>query len=275
MFVRGALSVCMISSLLVSGHVLAVRANAQQMSATAAQAEMPSFEVASIKPSKPDDTNLDWDDFPGRIAIENYTLRQIIKVAYGLKSESQVLGGPKWIDSQHFDIAAKADDAETAKMQNMDREQWVTERSLMLQSLLADRFQLQISRRERDLPLYALVITKTGIKFVPSESTEKNHGLSVHNTRLTATGISMDSFADYLTGLPESGSRVVINQTGLTGDYNFKLNWTRDHGNGVPLDAPYPGLFTALEDQLGLKIESQKGSVPVVIVGSAVEPALD
>ena len=160
-------------------------------------------------------------------------------------------------------------------MQNMDREQWVTERSLMLQSLLADRFQLQISRRERDLPLYALVITKTGIKFVPSESTEKNHGLSVHNTRLTATGISMDSFADYLTGLPESGSRVVINQTGLTGDYNFKLNWTRDHGNGVPLDAPYPGLFTALEDQLGLKIESQKGSVPVVIVGSAVEPALD
>jgi uncharacterized protein (TIGR03435 family) len=248
---------------------------AQQPAQAGAIDKAPSFEVASIKPSKPDDTNHDWDDYPGRLSIENYTLRQIIQSAYGLKSESQVVGGPKWIDDKHYDITAKTDDAETEKMKNLNREEWIHERSLILQSLLAERFQLKVRLSERSIPVYALIVARSGIKFAPSAATETRHSLSGRNTQLTAAGISMESLANYLTRQPESDNRVILNQTRLTGDYDFKLEWTRDRGNGIPPDAPYPGLLTALEEQLGLKLESQKGSVPVVTIDSAVQPALD
>jgi uncharacterized protein (TIGR03435 family) len=274
MIARSTLSRCVIVSLSLFVAVNQNAASARQAPVTAAQTETPSFEVASIKPSRPDDTHRGWDDLPGRISIENYTLRQIIMVAYGLKSDSQVTGGPKWIDSLRFDIAAKADDTETEKMQKMTREQSHIERSLMLQSLLADRFQLKLTRSQQIIRVYALVIVKSGIKFTPA-SVESDHHLSVDGTHMTASGISMDVLADYLTGLPESGNRLIVNQTGLTGNYDFKLNWTRDRGIDVPPDAPYPGLFTAIHEQLGLKIESRKGSVPVVNIGSAVEPAFD
>jgi uncharacterized protein (TIGR03435 family) len=248
---------------------------AQQVASTTVVEKPPSFEVASIKPSRPDDTSQDWDDSPGRLSIENYTLRQMIQSAYGLKSESQVLGGPKWIDKEHFDITAKADDVETEKMRSSNGKQWVHERSQMLQSLLAERFQLKVSRGERNLSVNALVVSRSGIRFQPSASTEMNRDLTVHNGDLTAIGVSMDSFANFLSRQSENGNRVVLNRTGLTGNYDFKMNWTPDRGNVVPADARYPGLFTALQEQLGLKLESQKGTVPVVAIDMASEPVLD
>jgi uncharacterized protein (TIGR03435 family) len=92
---------------------------------------------------------------------------------------------------------------------------------------------------------------------------------------MTASAVSMDDLADDLTGMPESGDRVVLNLTGLSGEYDFMLNWGEDRGEGVPADATYPGLFTALQEQLGLKLESQKGSVDVIVVEAATEPVLD
>jgi hypothetical protein len=83
----------------------------------------PSFDFVSIKPSGPNDENHRWVDIPGRLSIENFTLRQIIQVAYGLKTESQVIGGPKWIGSERFDIVAKADDVDTQKIERMTRAQ--------------------------------------------------------------------------------------------------------------------------------------------------------
>lgn len=252
-----------------------LRMNAQEAHLAATAEAAPAFEVAAIKPSKPDDRNHDWDDSPGRVSIENYTLRQLIRVAYGLKSELQVLGGPKWLGSERFDIVAKADDVETLALQKMDRKQLVSTRNLMLQSLLAARFKLKLTRAERDRPIYALVIARSGIRFAASPPGERNHDLSGRNSSLTATGISMDSLADYLTYQSEVSDRIIENRTGLAGDYDFKLQWTRDRGNGIPPDADYPGLFTALQEQLGLKLVPAKASVPVVIVDSASEPVLD
>jgi uncharacterized protein (TIGR03435 family) len=249
--------------------------SAQQLASAVAVEKPLSFEVASIKPSRPDDTGQDWDDFPGRLSIENYTLRRIVQSAYRLKSESQVLGGPKWIDKEHFDITAKADDAETEKMRNLNGERWVHERSQMLQSLLAERFQLKVSRSTRNLSVNALMVARSGIRFRPSASTEIHRGLTVRNGHLTAIGVSMESFASFLTGQSENGNRVVLNRTGFAGDYDFKMNWTLDHGNGIPADARYPGLFTALQEQLGLKLKSQKGTVPIVTIDAVNEPALD
>lgn len=145
----------------------------------------------------------------------------------------------------------------------------------MLQSLLADRFGLKVSRGERTIPVYALVIAKSGLKLTPAAANETDHGISGNSAHMTATATSMDALADDLTTMPESDNRVVVNRTGLTTDYDFKLDWTRDRGNGIPEDAKYPGFFTALREQLGLELKPGTGLVSVVVVEAAVEPALD
>jgi uncharacterized protein (TIGR03435 family) len=269
-----AISRWLISGFLACGIPGALHIGAQQASAIATLEPQASFEVASIKPSRPDTHNLDWDDSPGRVSISGYNLRRLIRAAYGLKSNAQVLGGPKWIDSERFDIVAKADDDETAKMQQMSNAAWVRERSLLLQSLLADRFQLRLHRETRVLPVYALVVGKSGIKLKPAKPTEDGD-LSGHGGHLDATAITMDAFADYLTGFREIADRVVQNRTSLTTAWDFALDWSRDRGDGGSQDSEFPGLYTALEEQLGLKLEPEKASTEVVIVESASEPALE
>jgi uncharacterized protein (TIGR03435 family) len=241
----------------------------------AAAIEKPSFEVASIKPSKPGEGNHDWNSNSDRVTIANYSLRDLIASAYNLKSDSQVLGGPNWLDNKHFDIAAKVDDAELAKLKTMTGNDTRNEWNQMMQSLLADRFGLKVRRDQRTIPVYALVVAKSGQKLALATAKETNHSLSGHNSHLTATAISMASLANYLTHMNEAEDRVVVDRAGLTGDFNFKLDWTRDRGNGIPPDAQYPGLFTALREQLGLELKPDKAPVDVVVVESAKEPEFD
>ncbi|HUN82862.1 MAG TPA: TIGR03435 family protein [Terracidiphilus sp.] len=261
--------------------ILIASATAQQAATPAATtpsatpARLPAFEVAAIKLSRPDDNHHGWHGTADRISIENYTLQRLIRSAYGLKSDLQVIGGPDWIGKQAFDIQAKIDEADVEKMHKMSAEDRQKARSEMLQSLLADRFQLKVRLDHRTMPVYALVQTRGGAKLTPSATGGKNHGSSTDNGHMVATALSMDAFADDLTYLSETGDRVVLNRTGLTGEYDFKMNWTEDPGTGVPPDSEFPGLFTALQEQLGLKLESQKGSVPVVIVDAATRPAID
>jgi len=267
---------CLAAGLLALGILSGPHARAQQTPKPATAGQAPTFEVAAIKPSKPGDGNHNWDDSADRVSIENYTLRRLISVAYGLKSESQVLGGPKWIDHQTFDILAKIDDADVAKMRTMNHTDRTWERDLMVRSLLVDRFGLKMSRGERKMQVFALVVAKSGAKIAPGPQKNSRYSdLSGYNGRITATNISMDDFAHDLGILDEVGSRVVLNRTGLTGDFDFKMNFTRDHGKGVPPDALYPGLFTALKEQLGLELKPVKATIPVVIVDSASQPVFD
>lgn len=195
-------------------------------------------------------------------------------MAYELKSNVQVLGGPKWIDSERFDIIAKADDSETAKMQKMSDADWVRERSLMLQALLTERFRLRVSQGTRMLPVYALVTVKSGNKLKPPKAGEDGD-LSGWGGHLEATAITMDAFADYLNGVRELTDRVVLNRTRLNSMYDFNLDWSRDRGDGGSQDSEFPGLYTALEEQLGLKLEPAKAPLDVVVVESASEPAME
>jgi uncharacterized protein (TIGR03435 family) len=262
------------SLICVMTFVAPARAQQGWPTVTTAQAP-PSFEVATIKPSRPGSGNHNWDSSTDRVTIENYSLRDLIASAYGLKSNAQVLGGLQWLDKMHFDIAAKVDDEEVAKLRSMTSLDQSKEWNLMLQSLLADRFSLEVSRGERTIPVYALVIAKSGIKLTPAAANEVDHSISGNSAHMTATATSMDTLADDLTTMPESDNRVVVNRTGLTIDYDFKLDWTRDRGNGIPEDAKYPGFFTALREQLGLELKPGTGLVSVVVVEAAVEPALD
>lgn len=239
--------------------------------------KLPAFEVAAIKPSKPDDNSHNWNGTRDRISIENYTLRRLIRSAYELKSDAQIEGGPKWIDKQDFDITAKIDDAEVEKMRAMNAFERQRERDLMMRALLADRFQLKIRLDHRVMPVYALVQVKSGakIKRAATETATSGHSLNIHNGHMTASAISMESLADDLGREPETGGRVVLNRTGITGDYGFKLDWAEDFGTGISRDSSLPGLFTALQEQLGLRLKSEKDSVPIVVIESAAMPVID
>jgi len=249
------------------------RADAQTSQAVTA---LPQFEVAAIKPAKPGDGNHSWNNSTDRVSIENYTLRRLISVAYDLKSESQVLGGPKWIGRRAFDISAKIDDADVAKMRKMDSHARRAERNRMLQELLADRFGLKVKRSTRKMPVFALVVLNSGAKVTLAKDQNATYNeLSGYNGRMTAVNISMDDLAHDLGTLDEVGGRVVLNRTDLAGVYDFKMNFSRDHGNGIPPDAAYPGLFTALKEQLGLELKPETAPVEVIIVDAATEPELD
>jgi uncharacterized protein (TIGR03435 family) len=261
----------------------ACHASAQQAPAAATVEPRPSFEVASIKPSRPDDQSHNWNSSGDRVSIENYTLRRLIRTAYGLKSDSQVLGGPEWIAKQAFDIEAKFGDAEVTRMQKMSGREKFQEATLALRALLVERFQLRVVQETRSIPVYALVVAKTGVKLASSApqldedgkpKADQNHSIHDSNGHVTAKAFSMSGFADWLTLMPDC-DRVVVNRTGLSGEYDFKLDWTEDYGEGVPPDAPLPGLFTALREQLGLELKSDKAPLDVVVVDAAKEPDFD
>ncbi len=232
--------------------------------------------------SKPDDPATSWHGTNDRITIENYSLRHLIRVAYGLKSDTQILEGPDALLKQKFDVAAKIEDADVARLKDTSYETRMKAVRLMLQSMLAGRFQLKVNLGERALPVYALVVSKSGAKLAAlpapkdkDEALHRDHSESSGNGHMVAKAISMDSFADFLTGQPDTGDRVVLNRTGLTGDFDLSLNWTQDRGGGIPSDAGDPGLFTALEEQLGLELRPDKGAIPVVTVMAASNPDLD
>jgi uncharacterized protein (TIGR03435 family) len=264
--------------LLSYGIAVSLCAGARAQHASPANRDArPSFEVATIKPSKPGRFHQDMDESGNRLTLQNYTVRHLIREAYGLKSDEQILGGPDWIDKQGFDVLAKVGDDEVARMDKMSEDQSDREWDLMLQSLLADRFQLKITRGDRMLPIFALVVSRSGakVKHTPERSANSqagDPGIEINWGELTANAVSMDTFADTLTSMRDMSNRVVVNRTGLTGNFDFQLDWARDRGDGASQDSPYPGLFTALQEQLGLKLKAERATVNVVVVDSVTEP---
>ncbi len=272
-FTRSALLLLALSILCFRGQ--SACANAQET--PSASAGRPAFEVAAVRPSKPGRWGQDLDESGDRLTIQNYTVRKLIREAYGLKSDSQIIGGPDWINDQHFDIVAKVDDDDAARIAKMTDDQGGKEWALMLQSLLADRFQLRIRHEKRALPVFALLVTHSGpkIKQTPASGASGDAGIDINWGELNARAASMDAFADSLTSLRDLNSRVVINRTGLGGNYDFQMEWARDRGDGASTDSPYPGIFTALEEQLGLKLKSERATVDVVVIESAAEPSMN
>jgi uncharacterized protein (TIGR03435 family) len=232
------------------------------------------FEVATIRPSPPDSTNEEWDGQGDRLMIRGYSLRQLIKAAFDLKTNAQIMGGPEWIDKQRFDISAKIADEEmsSSSEDSADRDRQ-TDIRFMLQTLLQERFKLEWKFVQRQLPIFALVMSGNKPHLIPDASRPRN--LSVHNAHMVAIATSTKELAEALARMREVSDRSVVDQTGLNGRFDFELNWSPDRGSGIPQDAPYPGLFTALEEQLGLRLKPQKGSVPTVQIVTATLPDFD
>jgi uncharacterized protein (TIGR03435 family) len=266
-----------------------------------AQSTPPTFEVVSIKPNRGGTGNVMIRMAPGgRFVAENITVKFLLQESYGVK-ESQISGAPGWLDSEHYDIEAKPEDSPADQDRKLTPEERHAQLMLMLQSMLADRFKLTLHHDTKEMEVYALVVAKNGPKFheaavtppdsAPTELSKpggpppKGGIWMTGRGQLNVTGANLGMFANVLS---MQLGRIVLDKTGLKGNYEFTLKWTPDEGqsqmfrgagDGQPRDAAPPPdgsgptIFTALQEQLGLKLESQKGPVDTLVIDHVDRPS--
>ena len=202
----------------------------------------------------------------------------MIRSAYGLK-DAQIFDLPTWGESARFDIKAKIIDPDKKALAALTPEQFRS----MQQPMLTDRFQLKFHHKMKMLPVYELVVIKGGPKFKETTAAEmvsdtgvsgvRAGGISVHDRHLIATGVPLSSLADYLSG---QVNRIVVDKTGVAGKYNLQLSWSPDDAGPPAADsAALPGIFTALQEQLGLKLQPGKADIETFVIDYAAIPSED
>jgi uncharacterized protein (TIGR03435 family) len=233
----------------------------------------PAFEVATIKPSAPDAQGKGFRVRGRQFSTLNTSLSDLITFAYGLHPR-QITNAPDWLTKDKYDLAAEPD----GEGQPNDK-QW----KIMVQKLLADRFQLTFHHDKAELSVYALTVGKNGSKLTKSEG-DPNGLPGLFFRGLGALNVRNATMTDF-TGLMQAAvlDRPVVDQTGLPGRYDFTLNWTPDEtqfvGMGVSVPPPAdnaaapPDLFTAVQEQLGLKLEATKAMVDILVIDRVAKPS--
>ncbi len=241
------------------------------------------FEVSVVKQNKSGGSSSSSDFGSGRFTASNVSLKSLLQYqAYGIP-ESRISGGPKWISSERFDIEAKTDNAVADRLRTLPRDQRIIQTRAMFQQLLADRFRLAAHWETRDLRVYAMVLAKKGPSLQPSKEPEGHSSTSSNNEQFTARGVTLSQMADTLTQeFSRELGRVVIDKTAIQGRYDFALKWMPNSsaalvnggtdGSAISPDSG-PSLFTAIQEQLGLKLESTNGPVQVLVIDHAEMPS--
>ena len=257
------------------------------------------YEVASIRPRSSGEGMISWDFGPDGFIAKNATLQMLIQWAYGVE-DYQISAAVKWLNTGTFNVEAKLDNSIADKLRKLTFEERNVEQQPMLQALLADRFQLKIHRETKELPVYALIVAKDGPRVQEAKpgdtypngikgidgiarpgSTQFGWGL------LKGQGVSMANLARELS--QQHLGRPVVDKTGLAGQYDFTLKWTPDQGrspmfkgtesgqqsaDGTPSpESAGPSLFTVIQEQLGLKLESQKAPVGILVIDHVEKPS--
>jgi uncharacterized protein (TIGR03435 family) len=243
----------------------------------------PAFEVASIKASTPG-LRESMTNQPGRFAVNNLSLRQLIAFAYRPANSQvpQIAGGPQWIADDQWTIEARVADGDTASGPEIT--------ALRLQSLLEDRFALKLHREMREQSVYALVVDKNGVKMptadppppaagtapppapragaggtLPADFMPRPGGIMAGPGVILASAITMTQIANMLN---RAVDRPIVDRTDLKGYFNMRLQFAPDPGP----DAVSPSIFTAVQEQLGLKLESSKNAMEVLVIDSVQKP---
>jgi uncharacterized protein (TIGR03435 family) len=233
----------------------------------------PDVEVSTVKPTQPGTGAFMISMRGGELSVKNQTLNDLIKFAYEVQ-DRQIAGGAEWIATDRWDIEAKPDTP------GMPSKAQVSE---MVQKLLAERFALKVHEEKREMAAYVLTVGKDGPKLVKSTNPSGLTGFTMGPLGVMHAGSA--TTAD-LARVLQSGilDRPVIDETGLEGRWDFTLQWTPDETQfvGMPVRVPAapadeanapPPLFTAIQEQLGLKLEAQKADVPVVVIDHAERPS--
>jgi len=267
----------------------AVRAQTAAPAGTAKK--IPAYDVVSIKPnnSGPNHLSINIDD--GNFNAENIDLGTLLQEAYGLKRD-QIIGLDGAMNSARFDIRAKVLDPDIKALDALTG----PERESMLRPILTERFHLKFHTETRELPVYELLQAKGGSKLQQTSAADKGEGdkkefhgvnsgsTSVHGTRTGVEMISHDvPLAVLVSNLSNNLRRVVIDKTGLAGKYDIWLRWSRDDmaasidkapDNGSQAELP-PTLFTALQEQLGLRLQGSKDPVETMVIDGLDMPSAD
>jgi uncharacterized protein (TIGR03435 family) len=249
-----------------------------QSNATPTAARALTFEVASIRLDKSDsgEVGFGFGTKGNRFTASNVPLKSLIQYAYGVNGD-QILGAPAWVGSEHYDIEAEVDEAEADWLHALRPEQQM----LLLKPLLEDRFKLQVHRETRLLPAYELVVARNGpkVKQATPDETYPNgfkspDGAARPGTfflkqgqqdQLTFQGLTMARLAQLLS--KQVGGHVV-DKTGLAGDYDFTLQWAPEDNPGAG-----PSIFTAVQEQLGLRLKSGKLPVECLVIDHVEHPS--
>ncbi len=255
-------------STLLAVAALATAAN----SASGQQGTPPPYDIVSIHPNNSATGSSRMSTNAGILTFTNVNIKQVLAYAYGIR-EGLISGLPAWAESAHFDISAKVAEPDMTALKAMSGEQ----RRAMFVPVLADRFGVIVHTETKTLPLYELVLDKGRPKFkeyVPpaGEDAAKGPGLgagsiNMRGFNMTATGIPMKSLAETLS---RQVDKTVIDKTGLSGKYNLELKFTPDgfrmNGGVVDPTDEAPSIYTALQEQLGLKLVPAKGPVVMLVV---------
>ncbi|NYF79030.1 TIGR03435 family protein [Granulicella arctica] len=229
------------------------------------------FQIATIKPSAPN-TSKHTQSRGTKFATTGTTVEDLLKFAYNVHV-SQIVGGPSWARTDQFDVLADLE---------MDRRPSLDELKAMTADLLFDRFHLVLGRERRELPVFALVRAKDALKLKPASSDPSSilSGALTPPGSLYVHGGTLTDFAAYLQRYaPPEINRPVVDQTGIPGRFEFELHFTPDssqtEGQSIasPSDAiPPPEIFSAIQDQLGLKLRATKAEVDVLNIISITPP---
>jgi uncharacterized protein (TIGR03435 family) len=223
--------------------------------------------VVSIKPNHSGNYWVTTDSFGnGRFAVRNISLKKLVAWAYGVDM-FRIQGGPAWADSETYDVEAKAEERLTEK-----------EIVPMLQPLLADRFQLRFHRETKESPVYALVIGRNGSKLRTVENrdcaTAGKGAAGCNGIRFDPTGITAENVAvsSLIAALRDVTARPVLDETGLAGKYDFTLRFMPG-ADRSGADTAGVSIFTAIQEQLGLRLEARKSSLEFVVIDRAERPS--
>ena len=220
------------------------------------------FDVVSVRPNHSGSSNSSIETHPTSYTATNVSLIQLMNNAYDIRPDL-ISGQPGWAESEHFDVQAKILEGSAEDLRKLTPDQ----RRGMLRAMLADRFHLVAHVETKTLPVYNLVLTKDGPKFKPTVHPADDGGTSTNDANFEGHAIPVRDLAVSLAGMLQ---RTILDKTNLTGTYDFTLHWTRD--GAASSDSSFPPLFTALQEQLGLKLESAKGPVDTLVVDHVERP---
>jgi bla regulator protein blaR1 len=268
-------------------------APAQQSSISAQAAAvtssaLPAWDVSTVKPASSGARGSSLMFTPDGISIKNVPLQMIVREAFDVQDD-HLFNLPSWAKTSMFDIEAKVAPEDAPKLKDMKRD----ERFSMMIALLVERFGLKYHHETRELPVYDLVIAKGGVKMQASKPdppagegqppAQGGHWLRAGRGHVESTGTGMEMLARVLS---QTLGRTVVDKTGLTGNYDYKLDWTPDDAlpamakvasptagdSTAAPDTSGPSLFTAVEEQLGLKLGAAKGPADVIVIDQLQQP---
>ncbi len=271
-------------SLLVGAALLILAAQGVQAQDNVPPVKVPVYEISTVRVNK---TNVGGSRLmftPDGLDVSGVPLLMLLREAYSVQDD-QIIGAPSWAGTERFNIEAKVDGVDVPALKKLAPEQ----RRAMMPPVLEEHFKLKYHHETKELPAYVLVVAKGGSKLKMSEpdpltpdGPKGTHMMRMGRGDITAKGISVANLKEVLS---QQLGRAVVDQTGLNGNYDFELKWTPDDHSGGMFKGPDgghqeaapessgPSIFTAVEEQLGLKLESRKVPMETLVIDHIEMPS--